>query len=157
MFCTTLVLEKCLQPNSCSSIKKVSWIRDTFPKPKLCKTLFLTIKAFIRKFFFWTGHRLLCLIIFKLPYTLVHSRNKPTLHQSTTRLWQVLTIATTRAALYVKVPHKNTPTFLNRNLLTCKEKAWVGYMIFEYVDRYIVLEKQVWKNRDLIYVIVKVS
>ena len=46
MFCTTSVLEKCLQPNSCSSIKKVLWIRDTFPKPKLCKTLFLTTKAF---------------------------------------------------------------------------------------------------------------
>ena len=46
MFCTTSVLEKCLQPNSCSSIKKVSWIRDTFPKPKSCKTLFLTTKAF---------------------------------------------------------------------------------------------------------------
>ena len=46
MFCTTSVLEKCLQPNSCSSIKKVSWISDTFPKPKSCKTLFLTTKAF---------------------------------------------------------------------------------------------------------------
>ena len=46
MFCTTSVLEKCLQPNSCSSIKKVSWIRDTFPKLKSCKTLFLTTKAF---------------------------------------------------------------------------------------------------------------
>ena len=46
MFCTTSVLEKCLQPNSCSSIKKVSWIRDTFPKPKSCKTLFLTTKTF---------------------------------------------------------------------------------------------------------------
>ena len=46
MFCTTSVLEKCLQPNSCSSIKKVSWIWDTFPKPKSCKTLFLTTKAF---------------------------------------------------------------------------------------------------------------
>ena len=42
----TSVLEKCLQPNSCSSIKKVSWIRDTFPKPKSYKTLFLTKKAF---------------------------------------------------------------------------------------------------------------
>ena len=46
MFCTTSVLEKCLQPNSCSSIKKVLWIRDTFPNPKSCKTLFLTTKAY---------------------------------------------------------------------------------------------------------------
>ena len=46
MFCTTSVLEKCLQLNSCSSIKKVSWFWDTFPKPKSCKTLFLTTKAF---------------------------------------------------------------------------------------------------------------
>ena len=49
MFCTTSVLEKCLQPNSCSSIKKVLWIRDTFSKPKSCKTLFLTTKAFNRQ------------------------------------------------------------------------------------------------------------
>ena len=126
----------------------------TYPMAQTCPFQFhFAIHYTIRKLFFSTGHCLLCLILFKLPYTL-HSRNKPTLHQSTTRLWQVLTNATTRAALYVKVPHKNTPTFLNRNLLTCKEKAWVGYMIFEYVNRYIVLEKQVWKNRDLIYVIV---
>ena len=46
MFCTTSVLEKCLQPTSCSSIKKISWIWDTFPKPKSCKTMFLTTKAF---------------------------------------------------------------------------------------------------------------
>ena len=46
MFCTTLVLEKCL------GFTKPSWwsysclAGDTFPKPKSCKTLFLTTKAF---------------------------------------------------------------------------------------------------------------
>ena len=48
MFCTTSVLEKCLR------FTKPSWwsysclVGDTFPKPKSCKTLFLTTKAFIQ-------------------------------------------------------------------------------------------------------------
>ena len=52
MFCTTSVLEKCLW------FTKPSWwsysclAGDTFPKPKSCKTLFLTTKAFSFWFFF---------------------------------------------------------------------------------------------------------
>ena len=50
MFCTTSVLEKCL------GFTKPSWwsyrclAGDTFPKPKSCKTLFLTTKAFSKIF-----------------------------------------------------------------------------------------------------------
>ena len=46
MFCTTSVLEKCLRFTKPSCWSYSCLTGDTFPKPKSCKTLFLTTKAF---------------------------------------------------------------------------------------------------------------